>query len=74
MAKFPARFSLTIPSEAAKKARMCEMKCRSFVLSLSQSLFVCCCINICLYRCVFVVFVVNRRYKQKMRFKKYNVI
>ncbi len=37
VAKLLRRFSLTMPSEAAKKARTCRMKCCSVVKSLSQS-------------------------------------
>src|SRR5205809_5389703 len=36
--KFTARFSFTIPSLAAKNARMCEMKCFSPELRFSQCL------------------------------------
>lgn len=56
MEKLRARFSLTIPSDAAKKARTCETKCRSFSFSFSQSpwvfVFVCVWIDWCW--CVFV--------------------
>lgn len=38
MAKLPAKFSLTIPSEAAKKAKTREMKWRSLLVKLSQCL------------------------------------
>jgi len=34
--KRSARFSFTMPSDAAKKARMCETKCRSSPFSFSQ--------------------------------------
>ena len=38
LAKFISKFSLTIPSLAAKKARTCETKWRSLSVSFSQSL------------------------------------
>ena len=38
MAKLPDRFSLTMPSLAAKKARTWEIKCRSLEVRPSQSL------------------------------------
>ena len=37
VAKLLLRFSLTMPSEPAKKVRTCEMKCWSVVKSLFQS-------------------------------------